>query len=98
MEMARFIVNYTFHGRATRDINAASLDEAKDMVGREIESDYLDIDADSIDDVDFTISEMHPVTRDGREIWTTYVLKTDVRGHQSAMETASLFSGVMVSE
>jgi hypothetical protein len=36
---------------------------------------------------------MHPVTRDGREIWTTYVRDGDIRGHQSSLESSPLFGG-----
>jgi hypothetical protein len=93
--MAKFMVEYTFQGRASQTIEAASLEEAEARIEAEVDKDDFDIEADDIDDVDFTINEMHPVTRDGREVWTTYIKATDVRGHQSALSTAPLFSGKM---
>lgn len=93
--MAKFIVEYTFHGRSSRTIEAATMEDAEAFVDAEVNRDDFDIDADSIDDVNFDIQEMHPVTRDGRELWTTYVMKGDVRGHQSALSSSPLFaSGV----
>lgn len=93
--MAKFMVNYTFHGRASRTIEAETMEEAEATVDAEVNRDDFDIDADSIDDVNFDIQEMHPVTRDGRELWTTYVMKGDVRGHQSTLSSSPLFaSGV----
>lgn len=89
--MPRFSVNYTFKGRANAIIEAESLEDAKAQIEAEIEKDDFDLDADEIDDVDFYVSELHPVTRDGREIWTTYLRETDIRGHQSALETSPLF-------
>lgn len=93
--MAKFMVNYTFHGRASRTIEAETMEEAEATVDAEVNRDDFDIDADSIDDVNFDIQEMHPVTRDGKEIWTTYVKTSDQRGHQSALSSSPLFaSGV----
>ncbi len=90
--MAKFIVSYTFHGRASRTIEADTIDDAEAIVDAEVNQDDFDIDADSIDDVNFDIQEMHPVTRDGRELWTTYVMKGDVRGHHSALSSSPLFA------
>lgn len=90
--MAKFIVDYTFHGRASRTIEAESLEDAQASTEQDVERDDFEIDPDEIDDVAFTVREMHPVTRDGREIWTTYVLATDKRGHQSALQTSPLFA------
>lgn len=90
--MAKFIVEYTFQGRASKTIEADSLEDAEVLTETEVDRDDFEIDADSIDDVDFEVREMHSVTRDGREIWTTYVLQTDVRGHQSALLTSPLFA------
>jgi hypothetical protein len=90
--MAKFIVEYTFQGRASKTIEADSLEDAEALTETEVDRDDFEIDADSIDDVDFEVREMHPVTRNGREIWTTYVLQTDVRGHQSALLTSPLFA------
>lgn len=93
--MAKFMVEYTFQGRSCRTIEAKTMEDAEALVDAEVNKDDFDIDADSIDDVNFHIQELHPVTRDGREIWTTYVMKGDVRGHQSALSSSPLFaSGV----
>ncbi len=91
--MARFIDNYTFHGRSSKTIEASSKEEAEELTWDEVERDDFEMDADEIDDVYFTVSEMHPVTRDGREIWTTYVRDGDQRGHASALAASPLFGG-----
>lgn len=91
--MPKFAVNYTFHGRSSTFIEAESLDAAKAKINADIERDDFELDADELDDVDYDISEMHPVTRAGREIWTTYVRDADIRGHQSSLETSPLFGG-----
>lgn len=70
------------------------MEAAEASVEAEVNRDDFDIDADSIDDVNFDIQEMHPITRDGRELWTTYVRKGDVRGHQSALSSSPLFANV----
>ena len=90
--MPKFMVEYTFHARSSRTIEAESLAAAEAIVDEEVNKEDFDIDADSIDDVDFSIQEMHPITRDGRVLWTTYIRKGDVRGHQSALGTAPLFA------
>lgn len=90
--MAKFIVDYTFHGRTSRTIEAESLEDAQASIEQDVERDDFELDADEIDDIDFTVREMHPVTRGGRELWTTLVLKTDVRGHQSALNSSPLFA------
>jgi hypothetical protein len=92
--MAKFMVEYTFQGRASRTIEAETMEAAEASIEAEVNRDDFEIDADSVDDVDFHIQQMHPVTRNGRELWTTYVLKTDERGHKSALATSPLFSGV----
>ncbi|WP_028753690.1 hypothetical protein [Rhizobium leucaenae] len=92
--MAKFMVNYTFHGRSSRTIEAESMEAAEASVEAEVNRDDFDIDADSIDDVNFDIQEMHPITREGRELWTTYVRKGDIRGHQSALASSPLFAVV----
>ncbi|WP_340584042.1 hypothetical protein [Brucella pseudintermedia] len=89
--MARFIIHYTFHGRSSKTIEASSKEEAEELTCAEVERDDFELDADEIDDVDFTVSELHPVTRAGREIWTTYVRDSDQRGHPSALASSSLF-------
>jgi hypothetical protein len=90
--MPKFMVDYTFQGRSTRTIEAETKEAAEAFITAEVENDDFEIDADSIDDVNFNIQEMHPVTRDGRELWTTYVLKGDVRGHKSALASSPLFA------
>lgn len=89
--MARFSVNYRFHGTATEIIEAGSLKEATATIEEKLENDDFDLDPDEIDDVNYEIRQMYPVTRDGREIWTTYVLSTDRRGHPSALLDTPLF-------
>jgi hypothetical protein len=91
--MPKFSVRYTFHGRSSTFIEAESLDAAKSKIDADIERDDFELDADELDDVDYNISEMHPVTRDGREIWTTNVRDGDIRGHQSSLESSPLFGG-----
>ncbi|PZP69518.1 MAG: hypothetical protein DI604_17935 [Delftia acidovorans] len=90
--MAKFHVDYRFHGRASRTIEGSSKEEAESLIEEEVNADDFEIEADEIDDIDFSVRELHPVTRDGREIWSTYVTNTDVRGHQSAMTSSPLFS------
>ena len=90
--MAKFSVSYTVHGRATETVEAVDEATARATIEARIEADDFDIDLDDIDDVDFTINEMHPVTREGREVWTTYIRVGDVRGHQSALNTGALFA------
>jgi len=79
--MARFIVNYTFHATAMREVEADSLDEARAKVEADVSRDDFEIDADEIDDVDFHLQELHPVVRSGKKMWTTYPTKDDVLGH-----------------
>lgn len=91
--MPKFIIDYTFHGRASKTVEASSQEEAEATIEAEVNADDFEIDADQIDDVDFTVREMYPVTRNGREIWSTYIAATDVRGHQSAIDNSPLFAG-----
>lgn len=91
--MRKFAVDYTFQGRATDVRHANSQEELEAAIYDELNADDFEMDADEIDDVDFQIQEMHPVTRAGREIWTTYVLDSDMRGHQSAIDNSPLFAG-----
>jgi hypothetical protein len=90
--MPKFMIDFTFHGRSSRSIDAESLEAAKAMVEEDVNKDDFEIEPDEIDHVDFSVREMHPVTRDGRELWTTYVRPGDQRGHQSALERAPLFN------
>ncbi|MCE7028448.1 DpnD/PcfM family protein [Jiella avicenniae] len=82
--MARFIVSYTFHASASDSIEAASKEEAERLVSERIEADDFQLDADEIDDVDFSVQEFHPVTRDGKQMWTTHVRDGDTPGHVEA--------------
>lgn len=91
--MAKFHVDYTFYGRASRTIEASSKEEAEERIEIEVDAHDFHIDADEIDDIDFTVREMHPVTRGGREIWTSHVLPGDVLGHASALAQTPLFGG-----
>jgi len=92
--MAKFIVNYSYRASATSEVFAESIDEAKAKIQREIDGDDFDPGFDEIHDVDFAINEMHAVTRKGREIWSTYVFPTDIRGHQSALNATPLFANI----
>jgi len=90
--MPKFTIDYTFNATATEIIEAATLEDAERIIDDKINDEDFIPDADSVDDIDFTVREMHPVTRDGREMWTTRVWATDVRGHASALKTAPLFA------
>jgi hypothetical protein len=94
----RFMVSYKYTAEASEIVEADSLESAEAMIEKKVERDDFDPGADSIDDVQSYIQPMHPVTRDGREVWATYVRPGDVRGHQSALATSPLFSGVMEQE
>lgn len=90
--MPRFCVSYRFHGTATETIEAEDLDAANALISAKVDDDNFDIDADEIDDVDFHVQQMHPVTRDGRELWVTYIRAGDLRGHPSALLSTPLFA------
>lgn len=90
--MAKFCISYTIQGRATETVEAEDEAAARSTIEARVEAGDFDIDLDDIDDVNFDIREMHPVTREGREIWTTYIRTGDVRGHQSALNTGALFA------
>jgi len=93
--MAKFMVNYTFSGRGCGTVEADTQEAAEALVEAKINRDDYEPDADELEIVDFSVSELHPVTRDGKEIWTTYVKTSDQRGHQSALSSSPLFaSGV----
>ena len=92
--MARFLVNFRVSGRASDCIEADNLDDAERIIEERVNNDNFDVDLEEVDDVDFTVAQLHPVTRNGREIWTTLILVNDVRGHQSALASAPLFSGL----
>lgn len=96
--MAKFIIDYRFHGRGTDTIEADSLEAAQAIVDARLEDDAFDPPCDNYDDIDATVREMHPVTRDGKELWTTYVLPTDTRGHASALNSSPLFAALSQEE
>lgn len=96
--MGRFIVDYRVTGRASDTINADSKDAAIAMVAERVERDDFVIDLDETDDVDFEVRELHPVTRAGREIWTTFVCPSDTRGHLSALKESPLFAALPVAQ
>lgn len=93
--MAKFMVNYTFSGRGCETIEAETAEAAEELVEKKTNCDDYEPDADELEIVDFSVSELHPVTRDGKEIWTTYIQFGDKRGHPSALFSTPLFaSGV----
>lgn len=89
--MARFLVRYDVSGTATEHIEADSLETAKEMVGAKVNAPDVGIELDEIDTVDFTVKEIFAVTRKGHEMWTTYVMPDDKRGHASALKETPLF-------
>lgn len=89
--MARFMVSYTFKGRASESINADSFEAAEALIEAKVDNADFHIDADGIDDVNFDVEELHPITRNGKEIWSTWVKVGDIRGHQSALNDTPLF-------
>ena len=90
--MAKFIIDYRFSGHGTTTIEADSLEAAEAIIDAEIEGEDFEPPTDGFDDIDFEVRELHPVTRDGREMWTTYPLPGDTRGHASALATSPLFA------
>jgi len=77
----------------TETFEAESLEAAKAKAEEKAFDDNTEFDLDDVDDVDFDVRELHPVTRGDRELWTTYVKPDDVRGHQSTLATSPLFGG-----
>ncbi|MGF0520609.1 hypothetical protein ACQEDT_03780 [Agrobacterium pusense] len=92
--MAKFMVQYTFSGRGCETVEANTQEAAEALVEAKINRDDYEPDADELEVVDVSLSELHPVIRDGKEIWTTYVKMGDVRGHQSALSSPLFASGV----
>jgi hypothetical protein len=82
-QMKRFAIAYRVTGRIDTTIEAA--DETAARCAAEAESDNDDFVSDlhDIDDVRIDVRELHPVTRDGKPVWTTYPLKSDVPGHHA---------------
>lgn len=77
--MPRFFVNYQIQGTATDVIEAATKEEAESIVEARVDSDSFEPDLEIIDDVNWRISELHSVIRDGKPLNTTYVLDSDTR-------------------
>lgn len=90
--MPRFLISYTFQGSGSEIIEAESLEAAESEIESRLDDETFEPPADDYDDIGFTAVEMHPVTRDGREIWTNYVRASDTRGHPSALTTTPLFA------
>ncbi len=90
--MARFIIDYTFDGRGSESIEADSLEAAQAFADAKVDDEYFEPPADDFDDIRVTVRELHPVTRAGREIWSSYVASSDIRGHESALKTSPLFA------
>lgn len=78
--MARFSVTYNVRGSMTETFEAGSLEAAKKMAAETADDEDYEFDLDTIDDVNFSVHELHPVIRDGKKIWTSYVRKTDTIG------------------
>lgn len=76
--MPRFFVTYQIHGTATEVIDAESLEAANDMIEAKVEDDTFEPDVECIESLDFHLSKLHPVIRDGKHIHTTYPRDTDV--------------------
>lgn len=91
--MGKFYVSYRFQATSSETIEAESLEEAEAIIEAKAYQDDFDPGTEDIDDLNFEVTAMHPITRDGREIWTTYVRAGDTRGHQSAIDKAPLFTG-----
>lgn len=75
--MAKFSVRYDVQGSVTDIIEADNIDEARAIANAKAEDENTEFDLDTIDDVNVRVSEMYPVVRNGRKIWTTYIMKTD---------------------
>ncbi|POO54361.1 hypothetical protein CPJ18_02365 [Agrobacterium rosae] len=95
--MAKFMVNYTFSGRGCETVEADTQEAAEALVEAKINRDDYEPDADELEVVDVSLSELHPVTRDGKEIWTTYIKASDQRGHQAVLSSSPLFASGMGS-
>lgn len=93
--MKKFHVSYRFHARCEDIVEAESEEALTDKIEADLCKSDFHLDPDEVDDVDYDITEMHPVTRDGKEIWTTYVQASDVRGHRSALADSPLFSAAV---
>ena len=77
--MPEFMVDIRVHGRMTMTITADSKAEAEEKLTALVNDDNWEADLDDVDDVNWHVAELIPVTRDGRMIKTTYVRAGDVR-------------------
>lgn len=80
--MGRFIVTYRISGEATRELQADSREDADRLVAAELRRDDFEIEPDESEVDDYSVQELHPVTRDGVKMWTTYRRSSDVAGHE----------------
>ncbi|RUW56378.1 hypothetical protein [Mesorhizobium sp. M8A.F.Ca.ET.021.01.1.1] len=81
--MTKYCIDYTFYGRSEETIDTDEpIEKLRAKIEKKINGNDTDwLDPTSIDNIDFTVREMHPVTRGERQIWTTYVRDDDVMGH-----------------
>lgn len=80
--MPKFLIEYRITGRRTDYIEADSKEHAEEIADAMIEDDTKEehfLDLEEADDIDYSISEMFSVIRDGQRISTTYVRATDER-------------------
>lgn len=93
--MGRFMVSYTYQGRGSEVVEAETLEDAERLVEEKVNRDDFEPEDDELEIEHFDVAELHPVTRGGKEIWTTYIQSGDKRGHPSALFSTPLFaSGV----
>lgn len=94
--MPKFRVKYRLCYQETLD--AESLAAAEEIAEQKSGNGFYMPDPDDIDTVDYDIVEIHPVTRGGQEIWTSDILKTDIRGHRSELLKTPLFENLKTSD
>lgn len=76
----KFLVEYHVSGTMTDVIETEeSHDELSERIENEVNEDDWEADLDRIDDIDFHVTEMFLIERDGKRSWTTYVRETDKR-------------------
>lgn len=77
--MPKFIIEYDVRGKCTDTIEAKSKEEATKYAVERLKDDENFIDLEELTDVDYSISEMFKVKRNGQVIQTTFIRATDVR-------------------
>lgn len=77
--MPEFWVDMRVHGRMTMTIEADSVAEAEEKLTALVNDDNWEADLEDVDDVNWHVSELIPVLREGKRIKTTYVRAGDVR-------------------